>query len=546
MIGVITRPLTRGSDGEGDRSRDQQNLTRATLAVSSLNLVSRLTGLGRVIAMSAALGATALGDTYQAANLTSNILFELLAGGVLSAALVPTFVELIDRGRRGEAARLAGALLGVALALLGVVVATALLLAPRLMGVLTTGVADGDLRAEQVELGTFLLWFFLPQVLLYAVGAVSTALLHADRRFVAAAVAPVFNNLMVIAAMVMFWAMRDGPPAFDLSMAEKLVLASGATLGVLAMTVVPLVAVWRSGLALTPRWAPRHPQIRPLAAKGVWAAGHLGLAQLFALVTLIVANEVVGGVVAYQVAFTFFLLPYALLANPLTTTLFPRLSASAAAGRSDQLAIDLTWGLRMLAFVLIPASFVLAALTRPLLELVRLGNLDGRGADLVAAATAAYLAGLLGYATFFLVTRAFYALGDTRTPTLVNLATISVGVIALIAGGAMFDATPLLVFLGLTHAAVVTAGSLVLLTGMGRRVGTIALGPALARDLILGAVAGLAAWTVVELIGHDGRLAAALAVGLAGIAAVAVYVAAQAVLGAPELSRLRSAEGGDR
>lgn len=546
MIGVITRPPARGSDGEGGGSRDQQNLTRATVAVSSLNLLSRLTGLGRVIAMSAALGATALGDTYQAANLTSNILFELLAGGVLSAALVPTFVELIDRGRRAEAARLAGALLGVALVLLGLVVAVALALAPRLMGVLTTGVGDGELRAEQVELGTFLLWFFLPQVLLYAVGAVSTALLHADRRFVAAAVAPVFNNLMVIAAMVVFWTMRDGPPGFDLSLGEKLVLASGATLGVLAMTVVPLVAVWRSGLALSPRWVPRHPQIRPLVAKGVWAAGHLGLAQLFALVTLIVANEVVGGVVAYQVAFTFFLLPYALLANPLTTTLFPRLSASAAAGRGDQLATDLTWGLRMLAFVLIPASFVLAALTRPLLELVRLGNLDSRGADLVAAATAAYLAGLLGYATFFLVTRAFYALGDTRTPTLVNLATISVGALALLVGGAILAATPLLVFLGLIHAAVVSTGSMVLLIVIRRRVGAITLGSALGRDLALGALAGLAAWTVAELIGHDGRLAAAGAVGLAGIAAVTVYVGTQALFGAPELTRLRSGEDGHR
>jgi putative peptidoglycan lipid II flippase len=540
MSSVVAEPSSARRQPEERHGKDA-DLARATVAVSTLNLLSRVPGLGRVVAMSAALGATALGDTYQAANLTSNILFELLAGGVLSAALVPTFVDLIDRGRRGEAARLASALLGVVLVALTAVVALAVLLAPRLMGLLTAGVSDAELRSQQIELGTFFLWFFLPQVLLYAVGAVSTALLHADRRFVAAAVAPVFNNVMVIAAMLAFWGMRDGAPGFDLSTVEKLILASGATVGVLAMTVVPLAAAWRSGLRLRPSWQPTDPRLRPLAAKGVWAAGHLGLAQLFALVTLIVVNEVAGGVVAYQVAFTFFLLPYALMANPLTTTLFPRLSASAAAGRFDELAGDLARGLRLLSFVLVPASLVLAALARPLLELLRLGNLDVAGAELVAAATAAYMVGLVGYSAFFLVTRAYYALGDTRTPTLVNLATISVGCIVLLGGGAVFTGTSLLVFVGLVHAVIVTIGSVVLFVGARRRLGAMPVVASLARQLVAGALAGLVAWGVADLVGHDGRAMAALAILAGGSAAVVVYGLSQWLLRADELGRLGAA-----
>jgi putative peptidoglycan lipid II flippase len=543
---IATPSPAAGEPNHTDPSGDQRTLARATLVVSSLNLASRVTGLGRVIAMSAALGATALGDTYQAANLTSNILFELLAGGVLSAALVPTFVRLIDRGRRGEAARLAAALLSAALVVLAVVVAVALLAAPLIMGLLTAGVSDDALRDAQIELGTFLLWFFLPQVLLYAVGAVSTALLHADRRFVAAAVAPVFNNVMVIGAMITFWAMRGGDAGLDLELAEKLVLASGATLGVLAMTVVPLVAAWRAGLGLRPRWSIRDPQVRQLAASGAWAAGHLGLAQVFTLVTLVVANEVTGGVVAYHVAYTLLLLPYALLANPLTTTLFPRLSAAVAAGRTEQVASELAWGLRMLAFVLVPVSFVLAALARPLLEVLRLGNLDVAGADLVAAATAAYLVGLVGYASFFLVTRAYYALGDTRTPTVVNLATVSVGSIVLIVGGAAVSGTGLLVFLGVAHALVVTIGAAILVVGIRRRLGALPLGRALPRDVLIGAVAGAVAWLVAEGIGHDGRLAAMVALVVGGLAGMVVYAAAQALVGADELRRLRSGFGGLR
>ncbi|MGY6499676.1 MAG: lipid II flippase MurJ [Acidimicrobiales bacterium] len=535
MTTLTTDRPTGGQDDAAQGSSPGSDIGRATVAVSVLNLVSRLTGLARVVAMSAALGATTLGDTYQAANLVSNIMFEVLAAGVLSAALVPAFVKLIDRGRRDDAARLAGVVLGAALAVLAVVVALALVGAPWIMGLLTVGVDDAGTRVAQTELGTFLLWFFLPQVLLYAVGAVATALLHADRRFVAAAVAPVFNNVMVIAAMLTFWAMRSGPPSLDLTTAERLVLAGGATAGVVAMTLVPLLAVWRGGLALRPRWAPRDPRLGPLAVLGLWATGHLAAMQLFALASLVVANEVAGGVVAYQVAYTFFLFPYALLAQPLTTTLYPRLAATATAGRLDDLTSDLAWGLRTLTFVLVPASVVVAALARPVIETVRLGNLDGAGADLVALAVASYMAGLLGFAAFFLLTRASYALGDTRTPTLVNLSATAVGILSLVVVATLVEGSAVLVALGLVHAGVVTVAALVLYSRLRRRLGPVTILPTVLRTVLLGAASGAAAWAVVAVVGHDTRPVAALAVALAAVVAAGVHLVGSRLIGAPEL-----------
>ena len=538
---AAVRPRTSAAPApDGGHPEGRGSLARATLAVSVLNLVSRVTGLGRVVAMSAALGATALGDTYQAANLVSNILFELLAGGLLAAALVPTFVELIDRGRRDEASRLGGVLLGLALAGLSAVVAVALLLARPLMGLMTVGVDDDAQRQAQEDLGVFLLWFFLPQVLLYAVGAVATALLHADRRFVAAAVAPVFNNLVVIAAMAAFWAMRDGaPPSLDLTTAQKLVLGAGATVGVLAMTLVPVVAASRARLPLRPRWDLHEPRLRPLAAQGAWAAGHLGLNQLFAMVTVIVAGRVAGGVVAYHMAFTFFLLPYALLANPLTTTLYPRLAAGAAAGRPTEVADDIAWGLRAMTFVLVPASVLMAVLARPMFEVIRLGNLDAAGADLAAAATTGYLVGLIGYAASFLLTRASYAVGDTRQPTLVSLVATVAGIVALVVGTGLVDGTAAVVVLGLVHAAVASATALVLLRVVGRRIAPIRLGWGLGRDLLAGAAAGAVAWGVAELVGTGSRTAAVVALAAAGVAGLATYLALQAVLGSAQLREVR-------
>src|SRR5688572_33034799 len=103
---------------------------RPALVISAGNALSRATGFVRVVAVGAALGTTYLGNTYQSANLVSNLLFELLAAGILSSVLVPPFVALLDEGRRADAERLAGAVLAPALAVLGVVTVVGLLARP--------------------------------------------------------------------------------------------------------------------------------------------------------------------------------------------------------------------------------------------------------------------------------------------------------------------------------------------------------------------------------------------------------------------------------
>jgi putative peptidoglycan lipid II flippase len=130
--------------------------------VTAGNLAARITGLIRVVAVGGALGTTYLGNTYQSANLVSNLLFELLAAGILSSVLVPTFVALLDDGRREDAERLAGAVLGLALAVLGVVTVAGLIARPWIMRILTVAVADEAVRDAEVKLGGFLLWLFVP------------------------------------------------------------------------------------------------------------------------------------------------------------------------------------------------------------------------------------------------------------------------------------------------------------------------------------------------------------------------------------------------
>lgn len=520
-------------------------LLRSTVKVTTGNLASRITGLLRVLAVAAALGATFLGNTYQSANLVSNLLFELLAAGVLSSVLVPPFVELLDSGRRDEAEEIAGGFLGLGLAVLGVVCVAGILARTYIMQTLTVAVPDPAVRAAEVRLGSFLLILFVPQVLLYAVGTVATALLHGARRFSAVAFAPVANNVIVIATMGVFWAISggrggvvEGVGGLDLSTPQKLVLAVGTTAGVAVMSLVPLVSLWRSGIRLRPRWNPHHSRIRALARSGGWGAAYLALSQILVATTLVLANQVEGGVVAYQIAFTLFLLPFALLAQPLITVVYPRLAAEALAGRWRSFSDTLAKGGRWVVFLTAPAAAFLVAVAGPGLHLVRFGHLDAGGTELVARVAVGYSLGIVGFAGFLLVTRASYAAGDTRTPALVNLA-VTIGGSALMLG--LFFAASgndKVVVLGFAYSGAVTVGAGVLLAFVRHRTGQVSpITGALWRAAVSAVAAGVAARGVVDALPSSTRAGAAVAVAVSGLVVGVIYALCQWVLRSPELSR---------
>lgn len=444
---------------------------RPEVAISAWNAVSRATGFVRVLAVGAALGTTFLGNTYQSANLVSNVLFEVLAAGLLSAPLVPAFVRLFDSGRGDDAERLAGALLGPMLVLLGAVALVLAVAGPQVMDLLTVGVADNGVRAAERRLGAFLLWFFLPQLLLYAVGAVATAVLNARRLFSAGAMAPIANNLVVIATMVAFMTVGPSVPSLRLATGEKLLLALGTTGGVLAMTLVPVLRLRSVGVRLRPRIDWEAPGLRAVTRTALWGGVLLAGTQVMVAVTLVLSNRVEGGVVAYQIAFTFFLLPFALITHPFMTAAYPTLSTLAHAGEWTQFRSETGAVLTRVLALVVPASLVLAVVAEPLLGLVRLGAMDRADAAFVGRVLAAYALGLAGYSAFQLLARAFTAAGDARVPALVGLAVTGAGVALMIVASAVVDGQDRVAVLGLAHAAVLTVGAVVLHVLLSRRVG---------------------------------------------------------------------------
>ena len=526
--------------GAETRAADAR-LARSTAVITAWNTASRLTGFVRVMAVAAALGATFLGNTYQSANLVSNILFDLLAAGLLAAPLVPAFVELHDVDLGDEAERLAGTLLSLAVLALGSVTIVTVAAARPVMRLLTTGVADPGVRGQEVALGAFLLWFFVPQLLLYAVGAVATALLNARRRFAAAAAAPVANNVVVVATMACFLALRRRyGVGLGLAMPLKLLLAVGTTGGVLAMTAVPLLALRRSGLRLRPRWQLSDPRLRQVGRVGAWGAAYLATSQMLLAVTLVLANRVAGGVVAYQVAWTFVLLPHALLAHPMFTALYPRLAAHAHRGDWDRFGRDVAAGTRTTAAVILPASALLVALGGPALRLVRAGQLNLSGAGLVGRVLAAYAAGLVGYSVLLLLVRAATAAGQARLAAAVGAAVGGVGVVLMLAGSSAAHGGDRVVVLGAANSIVMLGGAASLYALLRRRtaVATPPILAGIARSAATAVAGGAAGAAVVAAIGEGaGRGHSLVALVAGGTAAVAAMLATLLVLRAPELRR---------
>lgn len=435
------------------------------LTIAGWNAVSRITGFARVVTVGAVLGATFLGNAYQQSNLVSTVLFEVLAAGLLSVPLVPALVA-----RPAEARRLVSSLWGLSLVTLGGLALLLALLGRPLMTFLTAA-APAEVAARQVELGAFLLWFFAPQLVLYAAGALSTAWLHAENRFAAAAAAPVANNLVVILTMGAFLMVEGGDIDLPVSGAGRMVLGLGTSVGVAAMAALPAAVALRRGMSLRPsRWW-GEPAVGRVAHEGVWAGALLGAQQILLGATLVLANRVEGGVVASQVAYTFFLLPQALLAHPVYTAAFPALAGSASAGDFTRFRGEVTTSVRRLSLLLVPSSLVVIVAAPLALRIVRIGAFDAAGAALASDALRAYTLGLVSFGIYMLLCRAWAALGRTRVAGLVSLLSAGVGVIGMIGGAALVEDRQVVTVLALAHSGAMTIAAGVLAFMLVRTMG---------------------------------------------------------------------------
>lgn len=509
----------------------------AAAMIAVVTVVSRIAGFGRTVVQSSEVGATALGDAYNTANLLPNVLFEVAAGGALAGAVVPLLAAPLARSMRSEVDRIASALLGWCLVVLVPLAVLLALLARPLAQLLL-----GDAPPAQVDVATTLLRVFAPQVPLYGVGVVLTGVLQAQRRFLGPALAPLLSSLVVIGVYLGFGRLVPDPADLGgLPDGALALLGWGTTAGVVALSLPLLVPVHRSGVRLRPtvHFPPGVARrARALAAAGL---GALLAQQVSVLTTLVLANrfgarDAGGGagtlsVVLYSQAV--YVLPYAVLAVPLATATFPRLAERASHGDREGYARLVSGTTRVLLVVATLGAAMLVAAAPAVERFFEVyGTGDFRGMATGLAWTAP---GLLGFTLVFHLSRALYALERGRAAVVgaasgwLTVAVAAAVLVPLVTGGQR-DQAGTLTGLGAANTLGMVVAGAALCAAVAHAAGGAALrGVARTAAVAVGSgalavAAGRAALGLVGALDEVGQAGAVGAGVLAGGVAAAVVL----------------------
>lgn len=510
---------------------------RDTMTVAVWTMISRVTGLARVIVIGAVLGPTYFGNSYQLTNTLPNLVFYgFLAGSLLSSLLVPALVRHIDAGDGDETGRVAGGFLGVEWSILMVAAPVAMVAVPLFL-------PNGESALVLAALA-------IPQVFCYAMVASATAVMYARRRYLLAAAAPALENLGVIAVLLLAGFLYADPADGPVPTGLVLLIGGGSTLAVVLHAGVQWWGARRCGVTLVPRAGWRDPDVREVVRRAVWAMAQAGLLAAQILLLLALAGQVAGGTVAMQMSLSFYHLPLAIAAAPVGLALLPRLSRMTGEGEASDFADAYQRAVGLALFLVVPAALGYLVLAVPLANVVAAGQMStAAGVAMVAGSLSALALGLVGETLFVISTQAAYARSDARSP-LRSMMLQAVVCAALVVPAAFVDGRALIAALAGAFAAASIVGGLHLSLRVRRGLApaTSRLWPSVVRTIGASIAMAAVAWTVAAvamamLEGTSGWLAASAAGTLAG---VVVYLGVHRALGSVELTWLLDGARGGR
>jgi len=535
MASPVVKSRGAHPEDEGLTSANQGVKTGASLGakagqVGTFTLASRLLGFLRWVVQAATVGSGAMAGAYSSANQIPNVFYEVVVGGALAGTVVPLLAGAIAHGQREKVRETASGLLGLTLAvLLPLAVLMALFAEPLAQLLVTSDTRMGADKAAIVYWGgshqlvvAFLRMFAL-QIPLYGLGVVLTGVLQAYNRFTWPALAPIFSSLVVMLTYGIYGALIDAGHYAQ----AVLTLGWGTTAGVAALSLPLLWPVHRLGLGLRARLrlpAGTFTQLRSLAGAGIAAL----IAQQISVLTVVAVARCYGsaGTIAiYQYTQAIYVLPYAVLAVPLATVVYPQLAARLAAKHVSRETKDLianSTALVTLAACVGSGALMLGA---PLAQQV-FGLITA--VDYMGAALVAFAPGLVGYALIYQLTRVLYVLDAARSAALATC----LGWLVVAGASWMFSANAkgaaVLVYLGAASSAGMSLAGVALALVLARRVGARALVPSL-KIVALYLVVSAPALALAQLLDPTSAL------GIVGLLALALAVAGVIALGGVRL-----------
>jgi putative peptidoglycan lipid II flippase len=533
-------PLTAGLEPQPPAADAAINspgaIARAATITSIGNLSSRVVGLAREVVKSYFFGNSFAASAFELASNLPNQFYDLLAGGMISSALVPTFSAMVEDERNpdrlADFGKLLGALLGLAAAGLLALVGALFLLA----GAYARLVGSGP--DQDTELVAMLLRITIPTLAFLNLSGILTAALFARRKFgITAFTATSFNLTMIVAVVLL--ETRLGVAA----------LAVGMLAGSVAQIAMQLPGLRGVPVRLSLNW--RHPGVANIVRLFLPVAGGLAIAQVAVQVSFIAAGRISAeGPATMRYAAQVIQFPLGMIAVAVSSAILPALSSQAHGGAPEAFKATLAHGLRLVGVLIVPASIGLFVLAQPVVALLfQRGAFTAESTAYTAATLRAAVPGLLFAAIDLPLIYSFYARRDTRTPTRIGLVStgaylILVAVLAALADSGARAFT--LVDLVMANSLKTGLDALLMATFLSRRLGGLA-GHGLASlaikvtaaSLVMGGVAWLVMTALAGRLG-SGRLAAdaAVALGASG-AGIVAYLGCASLLRIPEMAVLR-------
>ena len=536
------------SESVGDLPPGSQSasLARSTAGMAAGTIASRVLGVVRAAMQLAVVGTFVTGDAWDVANTLPNIIYLLLAGGVLNAVLVPQITKAASHADGGR--DYVDRLLTVAIAGIAVVAFVFTVAAGLLVELYSSSKWTADVRS----LSTAFALICMPQIFFYGLYTLLGQVLNARNRFAAYMWAPALANVVAIAGLAFF--LVAYPHQADVTSWTSpmvWVLAGSATAGVAAQALVLVVPLWRSGFRFRPRWGVRGVGLRTASTVALWTFAATGVAATGFVITSrvltyagqagVLAGLEVPGKISYTNALLIFMLPHGLVTVSLVTALFTRMSRAAHAGDLGEVRADVDRGLRLTAVATVPATvgaFVLGfAATATLYQ----GSSESstRG---IATVMMAMMVGLVPFGVLYLLQRVFYAFEDARTPFRLQLVVTAVATIANLAS-LLLPLRWIAVGVGAGQAISNLAGMAVGLVLARRRLEVLPLREVSRTYVRLGVasvLAAAAAYLVQLGLGQvlGGRLYSPVALVTGGLVFVVIYVVAARALRVREIGDL--------
>jgi putative peptidoglycan lipid II flippase len=533
-IGSDPDPMDTEAQATPAHSEDERGhsrrLARSTAVFSGATAISRVLGLVREMVSAYFFGVSGLINAFTVAIQIPNLVRALVGDAALSGAFVPVFSDLLEKGERQRAWRVASTLLWLTLLVLGGVTAVFILLAPLLMK--PFGDPGGD-YALTVGLSRVL----FPIVVLLGLSGIIVGILNTYHHFALPALAPVAWNLVIIVGLVL------GVPRIDEESSQLYLYAGVVVLGTLLQLLLPIPWLRRLDGRLTPVLDWRDPAVKRVLVLMLPVTLTIGLINVNFLVDTLFASRLLDpelAPAAIGAAFRLYMLPQGIFAVAVTTVLFPTLARLAARGDLGGLRRTLDGGIRQIAFLLVPAALISIVLAKPIVELVyQRGEFTSEDTVIVAQCLQAFSIGLVFNGWMLILNRSFYAVQTNWVPT-----AIALGAVAL---NALFDTVYYRLGIWgipLATSTVNVVASAVLLVMMHRRVGlehvgrTVAVVVRVTVCSVIAAGLSFAVWYAADSLVGEGTLAQLVSLGAGFAVAGLAYVGAARALGLRELETL--------